>query len=246
VTTTLPSKSPPLLVGNVLNQTTICDVTEDRLAALQIRDYFPADYCHLIAQRLMRSELFGYYVNAKDIGWVGMSYFETTKSPDLWRLYYENATRWIQGIRDLCWPHPCPMDFLRVHLQERWPVGATLETVDGQPMFVGLARVFGNSAGALPHQYVLARDSSSECERARTLKAQLAVNAFSFYPAPQGGELEIWLRKPTSEEFEAIRILGSYGADQGPDRRCGRGSHPSNRRLHLVQCHQPPRGSARK
>jgi hypothetical protein len=201
------------LVAAELNRDRILDLAAGRIAAVQIPRYYPEDYSHLIAQRLLNSTLFGHYANAPDIGRVGKAYFETVGDPAVRRQYYEHATEWIQAMRDLCRPFASPMDTFRLQLQEIWPAGATLETLEGRPMFVGLARVFESGSGAHPHQDVLARDAPRGCNRAHTIRAQLAANVYLKPPAA-GGELDLWLRKPTDEEYEAMRRPGSYGVDR--------------------------------
>jgi 2OG-Fe(II) oxygenase superfamily len=201
------------LVGGELDARRIRELAMGTIAAVQVAKYYPEDFSHLLAQRLLGSPLFGHYANAPDIGRVGQAYFETIDDPEKREVYYANAATWIRALRDLCAPFACPMDTLRLQLQETWPAGATLETIDNRPMFVGLARVFENGAGAHPHQDVLARDAPAGCARARTLRAQLAANVY-LKPAASGGELEIWLRKPTNGEYETLRMPGSYGVDR--------------------------------
>jgi len=212
---TEPLMIPPavLTVGNRLDAENLTAVAEGRQGAIRLPGFFDPGYAHLFAERLTRSKDFGYYVNAKDIGRVGMAFFESVESPELREYYYENAQSWIEGTRAACWPHPCPMDLFRLKLEEIWPAGATLENVDGRTMFVGLARVFEDGAGALPHQDVLARDAAPNCPQAGSLIAQLAANVY-LRPSAGGGQLEIWLWQPTAEEFNAIRLGGSYGADR--------------------------------
>ena len=214
MTTAIRERRPGSAVGNRLDAKSLSAVAEGRLRAIRVPEFFDPGYSQLTADRLIRSKDFGHYVNARDIGRVGMAYFESAKNPELRARYYANATAWIGRIREACWPHPSPMDLLRLTLEETWPAGATLENVDGRTMFVGLARVFESGAGALPHQDVLSRDADPGCGRATSLTAQLAANVY-LRPSDAGGELEVWLRQPTAEEFDAIRLGDSYGADRG-------------------------------
>lgn len=212
MTQVLKNHQRALVVGE-LNARRLCELAAGTIAAVQVAKYYPEDFSHLLAQRLLGSPLFGHYANAPDIGRVGQAYFETINDSETREVYYANAAAWIRSMRDLCAPFACPMDTLRLQLQETWPAGATLETIDDRPMFVGLARVFEKGAGAHPHQDVLARDAPPGCVRARTLRAQLAANVY-LKPATSGGELEVWLRKPTDEEYETLRMPGSYGVDR--------------------------------
>jgi hypothetical protein len=208
-----PPPGPPVVVTPRLREQDLIDLAEGRVRAIHLRQYYPADYALMLSQRLTQHPLFGHYRNAPDIGRVGMAYFETVGKPELRRHYYEKAPEWIQLLRDAAAPYESPMDQLRLHLQEHWRWGATLETADGRPMFVGLARVFENGGAALPHQDVLRRDAGPDCARAGTLLTQFAANIYLRLPA-EGGELDLWSARLSDEEFEAIRLPGSYGADR--------------------------------
>src|SRR5438094_917438 len=119
-------------VGSRLDAENIIALAEGRLGAIRVPGFYDPGYSQLLADRLVRSPYFGYYVNAKDIGRVGAAFFESVKNPNLREHYYENVATWLAAIRDACWPHPVPMDLFRLHLEERWQAGATLENVDGR------------------------------------------------------------------------------------------------------------------
>ncbi len=180
--------------------------------AIRIPYYYPETLSQQISQRLIEHPLFGHYENAPDIGRVGTAYYETVGNPELRRLYYAQALKSIQALREACAPFQSPMDLLRLDVQERWTYGATLANIEGAPMFVGLARVFEEGAEALPHQDILRRDAPHS-PMAYTLMTQIAANVY-LQPAPQGGELEIWARRLTDEEYEALRLDNSYGLDR--------------------------------
>jgi hypothetical protein len=203
----------PADVASEIRFDTLIDLAEGRIRAIHLRGFCPASCARIISRRLLQHPLFGHYHNAPDIGRVGMAYFETIKNPALRQKYYADAPRWIQTLRDVAAPLQSPMDSLRLQLQERWPWGATLETVDGLPMFVGLARVFESGAGAHPHQDILGRDAEPGCERAQSLITQFAANVY-LRPSESGGELELWSMRPSDEEFEVMRMPNSYGADR--------------------------------
>ncbi|MCT7960711.1 2OG-Fe(II) oxygenase [Laspinema sp. D1] len=192
----------------------IRDLVAGEILAQVIPNYFPPSQCQKVAQRLIDNPLFGYYKNsgAENVGRVGTAYFEIENDSYRRELYYAQAIHDIQALREMFRPHWSPIDQLRLDLEEIWPGGANLENIEGWLMFVGLGRVMENNAGILPHQDILRRDAPPNCQRASELKTQLAANIY--LQTSQGGELEIWRRKVTDQEYEALRIPGSYGLDR--------------------------------
>jgi 2OG-Fe(II) oxygenase superfamily len=191
----------------------IIDLCEGRVRAIHLRNYYPPIYAQLLSERLLAHPLFGHYHNAPKLGRVGMAYFETMGQPELRAIYYDKAMDWIRQIRAAAAPYQSPMDLLRLQLQECWAQGANLETVDARPMFVGLARVFEENAGAEPHQDHLLKVSGPDCPSAQSLVTQLAANIYLRLPAA-GGELELWSLKPSAAEFRALKAPGRFGADR--------------------------------
>ena len=80
-------------------------------------------------------------------------------------------------------------------------------------MFVGLARVFTSTAEALPHQDVLRWDAPLECTSAQSLLTQLAANIY-VQPSEGGGDLELWSSSLDRDEYERLKLPGSYGLDR--------------------------------
>jgi 2-oxoglutarate-Fe(II)-dependent oxygenase superfamily protein len=190
----------------------LIDLFENRLLAIRIPGYYPEDLSETVSNRLIQHPRFGYYANAEDIGRVGMAYFETIDSPARRAHYYQEARTAMMDMRGCCHPYVSPVDQLRIDIAEVWPNGANLENIEGQQMFVGLARVFTDGAEALPHQDILRRDAP-HCPRAATLTGQVAANIY-LRPTPEGGELEIWEQVINDNEYEQLRIPDSYGLDR--------------------------------
>jgi hypothetical protein len=199
-------------ISNQLNQRELVKLASGEVQAIHIPNYYPQDLSALMAQRLINHPLFGHYVNAPDIGRIGMAYFETTASEHLHQKYYEQANEAIQLVRDIFHPYVSPLDLLRLQLQELWAQGANIENIEGQHMFVGLTRVFQDGAGALPHQDCLAWDAPGN-ERATELLSQLTANIY-LSTSEIGGEVELWKQRLSLEEYDSLRFENQYGLDR--------------------------------
>lgn len=210
--TSVLSRPPAVEVADRLTADGLQDLAEGRLLALRVPRYTPAEASGEIARRLVEHPRYGTYSNAPDIGRVGMAFFETIHDPELKETYFSEAAAAMVDLRKACLPQVSPVDRVRGDLNSLWPSGAGLLVMDRRPMFVGLARVFRGKAEAIPHQDVLRRDAE-DFPLAYRLTAQIAANVY-LRPSEEGGELELWDRSYTDEEYDARRWKGSYGLDR--------------------------------
>ncbi|WP_437530361.1 2OG-Fe(II) oxygenase [Sorangium sp. So ce726] len=200
---------PAVMVSNLLNQEGLVALMGGEVVALRVPNFYPEDICVQVAARMRRSDMYGRYVNAPEIARVGQAFFESVASAQLRRIYYARAVEWIREMRLCCEPYLSPIDKLRLVLDEIWPSGSRLGTLQGKKMFVGLARFFGAGVGAEPHQDVLAWDAPG-VEEAERVEGQFAANIYLKMPQG-GGDLLIWPMTLSREEYERAGILGSYG-----------------------------------
>lgn len=181
----------------------------DDISIVRVANFYPIDACELISNRILESQLIGKYANAPDISRVGRAYFEKQSGLEASEDYNRNAIEWIGNIRGFVSPLQPPIDRLRLVLDEIWPAGATIATLEGRRAFCGLTRVFSAGARSDLHMDVLAWDMPEGCGDGR-LAAQLAANIYTKMPS-QGGDLLIWPRSLSRHEYEQFRIPGSYG-----------------------------------
>lgn len=173
---------------------------------VRIQNFYDTSASDLVAEKLIRSELFGQYENAPNIGRVGQAFFEN--SPEARERYERDAVKWIQDTRYLCAPYLTPIDKLRLELDEILFEGAALGRHNGRHMYVGLARVLMDGAAIYPHQDHFHRDI--ERFKTTTVRTQVACNIY-IKPSISGGALQIWANSLSDEDYEAMKDPNGYG-----------------------------------
>jgi len=148
------------------------------------------------------------YINVEQVRKIGMAFYETECKPELLEKYFSIARENQMAFRKACAPFGSPLDTLRCLLDEIWPAGAHLQKIHGKKMFVGLSRMVEPDTTFLAHHDIFSEDAPSEFE-AESLKAQFAANIYFQVPR-NGGELLMWHRRMTTEEFDQRR-KGDYG-----------------------------------
>lgn len=172
---------------------------------LRVPGFIDAEACQAISRGLKAT---GYtdYLNAPSVGRIGMSYFETARKQEIVDHYFATALANIHVLRDACAPRPCPIDTLRLLLDEVWPAGAGLQTLYGKKMFVGLSRCMKPGIPLLAHHDMFGRHAPNTPEAA-SLISQFGVNVYVDVPE-EGGELAMWMKEISDAEF--LELRGSH------------------------------------
>ncbi len=178
-------------------------IFENRSLLLNIPDFFDENTCSSLTKKIHNNMILGFYENAPKIGRIGKAFYETIASKKTQNEYFESSQQWIFELRRCCFPLISPIDSLRVYLDDIWPYGSTLASVNGKKMFVGLARYFTSEASAEPHQDIIQRDAP-DTDISKIVKRQIAANVYLNVPN-QGGELEIWNWAASDEEFKNLK-----------------------------------------
>lgn len=204
-------ESNNVLSSDVITPEALVALVNGNLDVIRIRDFYPAELCNALSSKMIETDLYGTYKNAPLIGRIGQAFFESQTSAETAERYWKNAVQWVHKMRDVCAPYLTPIDKLRLEIDDVWPYGASLSTLDGKRMFVGLARVFREGAYAEPHQDVLAWDAPKSVS-AKKICGQLAANTYLRMPS-SGGDLQIWRMELNQEDYNRIRNKDSYGLD---------------------------------
>lgn len=181
----------------------------EEVLAVQVKQFIPRETAMEIGQRIL-GQGFDSYVNAPDIGRIGMALYEAENIPARLDAYFDAALDNIDALRKRCMPYASPIDVLRCTLDEMWPAGAQLEHLYGRKAYVGLSRIVQPGVEFLAHHDILAKDAP-ETFRSHSLASQLAANIYLTMPT-DGGGLHIWQSPISAAEFDDMRG-DSYGID---------------------------------
>ena len=141
---------------------------------------------------------------------LGIAYAEI-QSDEVRREYHEQAANNIRRVRALFGDLASPMDRLRILLDDIWPEGAHLLSVDGRKCFVGVCRYLTPGIDLEPHIDNL--DWTLPRGIAWKLHHQLSANIYLQVP-PIGGELELWNFLPGASEYAALKGPRHYGVNR--------------------------------
>ena len=175
--------------------------------AVRINNYYRKKEAKVIADIINKSPFWGRYVNARKIGRIGQAFFECQHDKNSLRRYKENTLIWLKEMRRSVHPYFSPIDKLRIELDELWPEGFSLAKVNERKLFAGIVREFKKGSYAEPHNDVLRWDLPEG--QSTAIDSQITANVYLLVPE-RGGELCLWPKWPSKEEYNAIRHPGSY------------------------------------
>ena len=194
-----------------LEASDIKELVYQNILAVVIRNFYPADIAHKIAEKIMACPNRGYYNRESELARIGMAHFEVDSIESNQR-YHDFAVEWIQDLRSMFKPYLSPIDKLRLTLEEMWPSGAALQTLNGLKCFVGICRILDPMITINPHYDRLDRDYCTDIEQANRLLGQLSANIYLQIP-DKGGELELWIEDQNSKKIQALNKDGYFGIE---------------------------------
>lgn len=198
-------------VDSSISKHSLIALERGELDAIRVQSFYPEELCRIITKKLIESPL--YAVNDKPTlaNRIGQSFFLGYESRDIKENYWANAVKISQEIRNLCAPYISPIDKLRVELDELWPAGAMLASIEGHKMYAGVVRVIKQGGSSEPHQDTLPWHVK-DCAVAQSFIGQLSANTYLSMP-PEGGELQLWRLSLNEEQSALLETKGSYGLD---------------------------------
>jgi hypothetical protein len=203
-----------LITVSALNAEILGDLFEGRYIALRVPGFYDAQCCknlsELLYQRIDgRGVTGGIYESDVD------SFWNVMDDPARRERYLDAGLPVQHQLRKFSAPYPSPVDQLRLALDEAWPAGATLMSMNGRKMPFGITRLWRVGKEALPHQDLLWREVEPDL-LGSPLRGQLGANVY-LDTADEGGELETWDRHITDQEYESLQDAypGSYGFPRG-------------------------------
>ncbi|MGJ0120443.1 2OG-Fe(II) oxygenase [Williamsia sp. MIQD14] len=173
----------------------LVDLASGTTAVLRVRDFFPADYCSSLLDRLATCDMGSYdeTVVRPRIAKLGPAaydyYFDDGLSDDYW----EHAAESHRTRRSLS--DDDPLDRATRSIRAAWPGGVTAATVDGRQLFAGMLREINQ--GARIHFDEVVREFPGVLDETPII--QLAFNCHLSMPET-GGEATVYRRRWRPED----------------------------------------------
>jgi 2OG-Fe(II) oxygenase superfamily len=185
-----------------LNYPALLSLAAGDVMVIRVAGFIDSTTCALIAQR---AEGHGYspYLNVPSVRRIGMAFYETENKADLVDDYFKSARLNIANFRAACAPYLSPIDKLRCTLDEVWPSGANLQTLDERKMFIGLSRMVEAGTTFLAHHDKFSEDAPGYAE-STSLLAQFGANVYIQMPE-SGGDLVMWEKEISTPAFDELR-----------------------------------------
>ena len=192
-------------IENELSLETIQKLANCEIAAIHVKDFYPAELCNLVSKRVLNSSDLDYYNKefVNDVARLYLPYADAHGDAAAERAYHVDAIASIHATRALFYPHMSPMDHIRLLLEEYWPGGVALQKFHGKKCFGGILRVF-EPGGAEFHAHYDRLEEETDAPEAKDIQQQFGMNIYLQVP-DKGGDLQMWLREATLEERKHVR-----------------------------------------
>lgn len=204
-------QSATLAAASSLTEQSILALVNGELDVIRVPNFFSVELCALFCERLIKSQLLAKHEGKTLADRVGQSFFFGYESEEIRQQYWANAQRLQREIRETCAPYLTPIDKLRLELDDVWPAGATLASLEGHKMFAGVVRFIGEGRSSEPHQDTMPWHMKQSTS-AQAFVGQLSANTYLQLP-PKGGALQLWRLALSEQECAKLENKGSYGLD---------------------------------
>lgn len=159
-----------------LDSQSLLALAKEDIVVVRVSGFVDPAICALLAARA-KGHGYSPYLNVPSVRRIGMAFYETEGRAELIDEYFACARRRMNEFRRACAPYATPIDTLRCTLDEVWPAGALLQSLDKRKMFIGLSRMLQPGTTFLAHHDIFAEDAPGRIEAA-SLQAQFGANVY--------------------------------------------------------------------
>jgi hypothetical protein len=190
------------LASAPLSRDVMVSLVRGELDAVRIRNVASLAQCRRLTDGALRHQQRRRHAAVKGLDILGTPHYLAVTDEVAARQYYSGAASFSPTIRELSVPYGSPMDAIFGVLNDAWPSGVIAGRLDSErPMPPGIIRVYQpKSAGVAPHIDDI-RQEVPTSDVAQSFIGQFGFNLYANLP-PEGGELVIYDRLPTLEEFQ--------------------------------------------
>lgn len=201
-------------IATVLNAETLLQLSQREIGLIHVKSFYVCPVIQEVAGKAIDHPKLGHYHKkyTSSVGRICVPHIDTEDDAEAADTYYREAERNISEIRSLFFPYLSPVDYVRLRLQELWPAGANIQRLHGRGCFVGAIRVFEPELSHfLPHNDRI--DFESDAPEVKDITEQLVANIYLEVP-DSGGDLQLWLREPSSDEHHVIRDVEGIASSE--------------------------------
>lgn len=192
-------------IVNEFTRSSLKKLIDRQYGVIHIKQFYQPKIAKILAKKSLTHSAIGSY--KKDylncVNRIYTPHVDTRNDPVLKHQYHAAAVTNIQELRSFFYPYISPSDYIRLMLEEYWPMGAQMQKLHAKPCFTGAIRVFNPSTSTFyPHFDRL--EGETDAPEPKEMLEQLSANIY-LQTAKQGGELQLWLREPSETENKLIR-----------------------------------------
>lgn len=199
-------------VTSILKGDDVNDLIKNNIVTLVIKNFYQQELCQKLYKKILVNRSFEKYTHElvkgrrviqKYFGVDRLGYpfnltYNSSPESEITAHYYKEAARGICQLREYCMSAVTPIDKLRLELDERFELGATVAAFQGRKMLAGIVRIskekLSNLSAEQPHFDALPTKFAH-------LNEQFAANIYLNVPNC-GGELELWDTPPVEPLFQ--------------------------------------------